>query len=66
VFHGWETNERVLESGGFESRQRVLAREPLVEHSESGARWLGLARLRRLLPFELTPFDEAAKQAFNR
>ena len=23
-------------------------------------------RLRRLLPFELTPFDEAAKQAFNR
>ena len=43
VLHGWETNERVLESGAFESRQRVLARVPLVEHSESGARWLGLA-----------------------
>ena len=25
---GWETNERVLESGGFESRQRVLVAEP--------------------------------------
>lgn len=43
VLNGWETNERVLESGAFESRQRVLARELLVEHSESGARWLGLA-----------------------
>jgi hypothetical protein len=43
VLHGWEANERVLESGAFESRQRVLARVPLVEPSESGARWLGLA-----------------------
>ena len=43
VLRDWETNERVLESGAFESRQRVLARVPLVEHSESGARWLGLA-----------------------
>jgi hypothetical protein len=43
VLHSWEANERVLDSGAFESRQRVLAREPLVEHSESGARWLGLA-----------------------
>jgi hypothetical protein len=43
VLHGWEANERVLESGAFESRQRALARVPLVEHSESGARWLGLA-----------------------
>jgi hypothetical protein len=43
VVYGWETNERVLDSGAFESRQRVLAREPLVEHSESAARWLGVA-----------------------
>jgi hypothetical protein len=43
VLHGWETNERLLESGAFESRQRVLTCEPLVEHSESGARWLGMA-----------------------
>ena len=39
---GWETSERVLESGGFESRQRVLAAEPAVEASESGARTLGV------------------------
>ena len=35
---GWETAERVLESGGFESRQRVLVAEPVVEASEAGAR----------------------------
>ena len=40
---GWETAERVLDSGGFESRQRVLVSEPVVEASESGARWLGIA-----------------------
>lgn len=34
------TRERVLDSGGFESIQCVLASEPLVESSESGARWL--------------------------
>jgi len=39
---GWEANERVLESGGFESRQRVLVDEPAVEASESGARVLGV------------------------
>ncbi|MCA1680261.1 MAG: hypothetical protein LC777_15555 [Actinobacteria bacterium] len=39
---GWEATERVLESGGFESRQRVLLPEPAVEPSESGARWLGV------------------------
>jgi hypothetical protein len=39
---GWETSERVLESGGFESRQRVLVAEPAVEASEAGARTLGL------------------------
>lgn len=39
---GWETNERLLASGGYESRQRVLVEEPVVEPSESGARWLGV------------------------
>ena len=39
---GWETSERVLESGGFESRQRVLVAEPTVEASEAGARTLGI------------------------
>ena len=39
---GWETLERVLESGAFESRQRVLAAEPAVEASEAGARTLGV------------------------
>ena len=40
--HGWETNERVLDSGGFESRQRMLVAEPVAEESEAGARWLGV------------------------
>jgi len=39
---GWETSERVLKSGGFESRQRVLVAEPAVEASEAGARTLGV------------------------
>jgi hypothetical protein len=39
---GWETWERVLESGAFESRQRVLVAEPAVEASEAGARILGI------------------------
>ena len=39
---GWETTERVLESGAFESRQRVLVPEPVVEASEAGARTLGV------------------------
>ena len=38
----WEATERVLESGGFESRQRVLVPEPVVEASEAGARVLGV------------------------
>ena len=38
----WETSERVLESGGFESRQRVLVGEPVVEASEAGACTLGV------------------------
>jgi hypothetical protein len=32
----------VLESGAFESRQRVLVAEPVVEASEAGARTLGV------------------------
>ena len=39
---GWEASERVLEDGGFESRQRVLAAGPVVEASEAGARSLGV------------------------
>ncbi len=39
---GWEATERVLESGGFESRQRVLVPERVVEASEAGARVLGV------------------------
>ena len=39
---GWETTERVLESGAFESRQRILAAEAAVEASEAGARTLGI------------------------
>ena len=39
---GWEATERVLDSGGFESRQRVLVPEPVVEASEAGARTLGV------------------------
>src|SRR5262249_29579673 len=42
VVSGWETSERVLESGCFESRQRVLVAEPAVEASEAGARTLGI------------------------
>jgi hypothetical protein len=39
---GWETVERVTESGASESRQRILADRPVVDASESGARWLGV------------------------
>jgi hypothetical protein len=39
---GWETSERLLESGGYESRQRVLVDRRVVEPSGSGARWLGV------------------------
>jgi hypothetical protein len=38
---GWEATERMLDSGGFESRQRVLLSEPAVEPSGIGARRLG-------------------------
>lgn len=40
---GWETMERLLDSGGYESRQRALVDAPVVEASEAGARWLGVA-----------------------
>ena len=43
ALHSWHAWERVLASGGFESAQRVLASGPVVESSESGARWLGIA-----------------------
>jgi hypothetical protein len=39
---GWETTERLLDSGGYESRQRVVATEAAVEASEAGARTLGV------------------------
>lgn len=39
---GWEASEQVRERGGFESRQRVLVAEPVVEVSEAGARTLGV------------------------
>jgi hypothetical protein len=48
---GWKTSERLLESGGFESRQRVLVAEPVVEASEAGARTLGLAYWRAVDSF---------------
>jgi hypothetical protein len=38
----WETTERVLDSGAYESRQRVLVDAPAVEASEAGARALGV------------------------
>jgi hypothetical protein len=38
----WESSERILESGDFESRQRVIVAEPAVEVSEAGARTLGI------------------------
>lgn len=43
VLQSWNTSERMLASGGFESTQRVLSSAPVVECSESGARWLGIA-----------------------
>lgn len=40
---GWETSQRLLDSGRYESRQRALVNTPVVEASEAGARWLGVA-----------------------
>ena len=48
---GWETTERLLESGGFESRQRVLVSEPVVDDSEAGARVLGVTYWRAVNSF---------------
>jgi hypothetical protein len=38
----WESSEHVHESGAFDSRQRVVVTEPVVEASEAGARTLGI------------------------
>ena len=38
----WQTTERVLESGAFESTQRMSTPGSVVESSGSGARWLGV------------------------
>ena len=43
MLHSWDMSEHILASGAFESTQRVRASEPVVENSESGARWLGIA-----------------------
>lgn len=40
---GWETTERLLGSGRYESRQRALVSTPVVDASEAGARWLGVS-----------------------
>lgn len=39
---GWQSTERVLETGAFESCDRVVFSEARVEASEAGARWLGV------------------------
>ena len=49
--NGWETSERVLGSGGFESRQRVLVDDPVVDVSASGARTLGVSYWRAVARF---------------
>jgi hypothetical protein len=46
---GWETTERLLESGRYESRQRALVAEPVVYACEAGARWLGLTYWRAIV-----------------
>ena len=48
---GWETTERVLESGGFESRQRALVDVAVVDTSASGARTLGVTYWRTVERF---------------
>jgi hypothetical protein len=42
IVTSWQSSERVVESGDFESRQRALVAEPAVEVSEAGARTLGI------------------------
>ena len=44
----WESSERVLESGGVESRQRIVVPQPVVEESEAGARTLGVSYWRTI------------------
>ena len=38
----WQSTERVLESGAFESRQRLVVAGAVAESSGTGARWLGV------------------------
>ena len=73
---GWAEDRRGPSGGGDAGGSAREVVEPYQKARASVARPLieGLKnptvareeRLRRLLPFELTPFDEAAKQAFTR
>jgi len=47
----WQTTERILDSGAFESTQRTSTTGPVVESSESGARWLGVVYWRAVSEF---------------
>jgi hypothetical protein len=49
--HGWEATERMRESGGFQSRQRVLVPESSVPATEAGARRLGSTYWRAVYGF---------------
>src|SRR5436305_1952069 len=61
---GWETSERVLESGAFESRQRVLVAEPAVENvTVFGATGVvGRALVPLLAEHELTAVSRTARE----
>ncbi|MBA3433298.1 MAG: hypothetical protein H0U08_04310 [Actinobacteria bacterium] len=41
MLQDWNATERMLDSGGFESGQRMLVADAVVEASRSSARWLG-------------------------
>jgi hypothetical protein len=48
MLRDWETTERLLDSGAYESRQRVLVDAPVVDASEAGARVLGVTYWRSI------------------
>jgi hypothetical protein len=48
---GWCATERVLGAGSLDSRQTVQLLKPVVEASESGARWLGVTYWRAVADF---------------
>jgi hypothetical protein len=50
----WQTTERLLEPGAFESKQRTIARTAAAESSETGARWLGVAYWQAVSEFSPT------------